>query len=449
MRDVVVIGAGITGLSAGFWLQREKRDVLVCDASDTIGGVIGKHNDPEFPFETGPNSLLDNRELTRELLEELNLSESIVEAADVAQDRFVFVGNALRKAAPSPSKLFKILGFMGLLRLAMEPLIPRRSLSKDEESVAQFFDRRLGVKARRRLVDAFIGGIYAGDSRELSMRSCFPRVVAAVAEHGSLYKALRRIKKGARTRTFSFRGGMATWVQTLAQSIGTKNILLNAEISHIETINGGFRLHFSTPSTREPIETKQVLLSAPAPVSAELLKGHVSDRAIAALQAIPYGPIATVGIAWEAKPGSLEAMPLSFGFLAPRGQGLRILGGIFSSAIFPSFFPKNIRAMTVFLGGVGQPKALQLSDEEMTAWLREDLRKVLGQDVPFSLKSVTRWFRGIPQLTVGHSERLECIEAEMRHTPGIHLAGNYIKGVSLHDSIASAYHAFQNILEDE
>ena len=135
MKDVLVVGGGITGLSAAYWLQKAGVNVVLCEQGDDVGGNIVSLDNQDFPFEQGPNSLLDNRELTQQLLEDLNLRPQIVEAADVAQERRVFVNHSLQQASPSPRHLFRILGVWGLLRLMLEPFIRVRR-DGHEETIA-------------------------------------------------------------------------------------------------------------------------------------------------------------------------------------------------------------------------------------------------------------------------------------------------------------------------
>jgi len=446
MKDVVVVGGGITGLSAAFWLKKAGVDVLLCESTDRVGGTISSHPDHNFPFEQGPNSLLDNRELTRELLDDLDLLPEAVEAADVAQERRVFVQNQLRKASPSPLHLWRILGFAGLLRLIIEPFISVRK-EEEEESIADFFDRRIGKRARTRLVDAFVGGIYAGDSRQLSMNACFPKIVEAVRKEGSLFKALKKKSAGqARVRTLSFLKGMGQWPRALQQRL-EGHIQLSTKVVGIDSSEDseGFRVKVLQGETETFISTRHILLCAPAHCSAQLLEGQWSKTDCAVLGGIPYCDVATAGVSWPTThPCSLQTK--AFGFLAPRFQGLRILGSVFASAIFPHLFPTDRTSVNVFLGGATDEEVLRLSDEEIMKVIQKDLFRVFGEEPPLTLHGIKRWNKGIPQLTIGHIKRMSVIQNALAKAPGIHLAGNFLMGVSLHDAVASSHAAVTAII---
>jgi len=438
LKKVVIIGGGITGLSAAFWASKRGHDVLLLEASEHLGGNIRAHNDASFPFEQGPNTILDNRPLTQEFLTELELDADVVEAADVAQERMVYLNGALRKVAPSPLKLLKTLGLFGFLRMAIEPFIPRGRPEK--ETVAEFFDRRIGSTARKRLVDAFIGGIYAGDSTALSMQACFPRVLGAIQNHGSLFKALRALKTNKRARTISFNGGMVRWPSTVAEKLPQGTVKTGVKATSIVKTEAGYEVEVNDGTSTTQVMCKSVVLCVPAPQAAALLENVWSDHGIRALKEIPYSSVVTMGVSWPAVP-SLRAKVGAFGFLAPRGQGLRILGSVFSSSIFPKSFPDQTTAVSVFIGGSTDPEACSSSDETLFEVVKTELTKVFGASLPLKLHSIRRWLEGIPQLTMGHHERIEQIRKSEKETPGVLLAGNYLEGVSLHDAIASGKRA--------
>ena len=434
MKDVIVIGGGITGLATGFWLSRDGYDILLVESSPRLGGNIQSSDDPKFPFEQGPNTLLDNRPITRKLLDDLNLESCTVEASDVAADRLLYVSGRLKKASPSPWRLLRILGLWGFLRLLLEPLIPMKKVG--DESIATFFDRRIGTRARRRLVDAFIGGIYAGNSTKLSMQSCFPRVLHALREHGSLYRALRAMGGTARARTISFKQGMQQWPQSLSNRIPEQQQWLEARATAINRADDGFIVTTEKEGRTDEVRTHQVVICTPAPQAAELLTTLWNDEGIKALRQIPYSPVVTMGLSWP----SIERVRSkvdAFGFLAPRQQGLRILGSVFVSSIFPHAYPKKRISVNVFMGGSADPHVCDLSDESLTEIASQELSKVFHSTITPQIHSIRRWPLGIPQLTIGHADRLKHIRSAEEKVPGIFLAGNYLEGVSLHDAIAS------------
>ena len=234
---VAIVGGGITGLAAAVWLERDHGidDVLVVEAAGTAGGKIRSKIDAGSTLEEGPQGFLDNAPDTLELASIVGLDDALVQADESAADRFILRGGRLRRVATSPLAFMMsdILPLTGRLRLLGEPFA--RPRPDHDETVFDFASRRIGPQAAEVLVDAMVTGVFAGDSRQLSLAATFPRMAAMESEHGSLTRALiakmREAKRAGKKsggpagpggRLTTFDGGMARLPRSLSERLGDR-----------------------------------------------------------------------------------------------------------------------------------------------------------------------------------------------------------------------------------
>ena len=184
---------------------------------------------------------------------------------------------------------------------------------------------------------------------------------------------------------------------------------------------------------RSVVRARSVVLAIPSPRAATLVSSWNSDLAIA-LEEIPYAPVAVICLAYRRDQVS---HPLDgFGFLAGRDQGLRILGAIFVSTLFPAHAPSGTVSLRVLAGGARDPEAVALSEGELEALAVRELTSLVGiQGEPVE-RRVFRWAQGIPQYNVGHSKRVRRIEGWLAQLPGLFVTGNAYRGVGINDCVS-------------
>jgi len=432
-RRVVVIGGGISGLAAAHALAGGGLEILLLEASDRAGGVIRTETRDGFLLELGPNTVRAAPELWR-LVETLGLAPAVL-LADARAPRYVDFGGALRPVPMSPAALLTttLLSPAGKLRLLLEPFRPRGG--SPAESVRDFFARRLGPEVADRLIEPFVGGVYAGRADRLSASAAFTAPVAWEREHGSLLRGALAARS-ARPRTaslprglVSFRGGLQTLPTALAVSLGAR-FRAGAAVEELAPDRGGWLVRAAGGEHR----ADAVILAVPAHRAAGLVSGF-APQAARALGGIPQPPVAVLHLAWHA---SALRRPLEgFGHLVAPASDRRILGAVWSSGLFPGRAPADMALLTVFLGGSRDPSALDLSDEELIAAATRDLEaQGLVRGEPRALR-VTRWPSAIPQYEPGHEDRVAALAREEALWPGLAFAGNYREGVSVADAIRS------------
>ncbi len=431
--STVVIGAGLSGLTAAWTLASAGEEVVLLEASPRPGGVVRTERRDGFLLETGPNTVRPTPHLWR-LIEALGLGGDVL-LADPRAPRFVDFRGALHSLPMSASQFLgtRLLSAAGKLRLLTEPL--RRRGTDPEESVAEFFGRRLGPEVADRIVEPFVGGIFAGSGARLSVSAAFPVLRRWEREHGSLLRgafASRRAGPAGPPMPrglVSFRDGLEALPRALAARLGS--VLRPAtSASGVAPEAGGWIVHASSGDIR----AARVVLAAPALEAAKLVAGFAPSAA-RALEAIPHPPLAVLHLAW---PETACPQPLrGFGHLVAPERGRRILGAVWSSSLFPGRAPAGQALVTVFLGGTRDPGALDLADDELHRIAAGDLRAqgLLRGDPQRVL--LTRWGRAIPQYERGHEERISELERAEVRFPGLRFLGNYRGGISVSDVVRS------------
>lgn len=434
-RDVAVAGGGVSGLAAALYLQRGGAAVTLLEPADRPGGALRTLRDGDWTFELGPNTVLEKPPV-KELLALAGLSEERVLAAPAGKKRYIWKGDRLEAMPGGPLGLLRTPLFPASAKLALlrEPFVGRGPATREpqgdgDESIADFVRRRLGPAWLRYAVGPFVSGVYAGDPERLSVRWAVARIAALERDHGSLIRgALAKLKGPAPGGAMiGYTGGFEALGRRLAERL--PDVRLQTPVTGLERLADGFRL--TTPGGT--LEASQVVLALPADTTAELLAPATSGRSLP-LAEIPYAPVVVGCLGYRREQ---VAHPLDgFGFLAPRGEGLRVLGCLFSSSLFAGRAPAGHVAITVFAGGAMDRELAALPDEAVWQAIDGDLRRALGTSGEPVFRHLRRWPRAIPQYELGHGRFVALAQQLERELPGLHLAGNWLGGVSVPDSIA-------------
>lgn len=439
-RRVLVVGGGLSGLATAHALRKGGAEVEVVEAAPAPGGKAQTVREEGWTVEQGPNGFLDSVPRTLELARELGLDERVQPADESAARRFLWLRRELRPIPTSPPAFLRsdLLSLRGRLRVLAEPFARRRP--EGDETVAAFARRRIGSEAARSLVAPMVLGVFAGDAERLSLRSVFPRMWEMESDHGSLFRALlaRRRSRGGggpagpSGHLTSFRGGVQELVEALAGALG-KRLSCGRPVRRVLRDEVGWRVVLEGEGEERRVDA--LVLACEAFAAARLL-GPLDEGLAAELSGIEYAPVSVLGLAYDRS--RLPASPDGFGFLAPRGEGLRILGCLWDSSIFPGRAPKGKVLLRVMLGGAVDPAAAALGEEEILAEVRRDLKLSMGIEARPERVFLKRWERGIPQYTQGHHARLEAIETRLLRFPSLHLTGNGYRGVALNSCVTEA-----------
>ncbi len=448
---VAIIGGGISGLAAAHALHKRQVPYLVLEAAERLGGVIRTESEGGFLLEGGPDSMLAQKPEGIALCRELGLGERLVPTNP--DQRAVFVLHR-RKLHPLPEGMMlavptKVRPFLastlfswpGKLRMGLDVVIPGRNGHADE-SIASFLRRRFGQEAVERIGEPLLAGIHAGDPERLSILSTFPRFRELERVHGSLVRGLwaampRKPAPGAKPPAafYSLRGGLVELVEALVARLDPGALRTGASVRGIEASGEGFRL---TTGGGEAVSARRVIVAAPGPRIAPALASLVPEAA-RALAAVPFASSATVLLGYRRAD---VRHPLDgYGMVVPATEGLRTSALSFVSTKFPFRAPAGHVLLRGFLGGVRDPGALSLSDDEMIETVASEMRAVLGLEGQPVLRRVFRWPAGTPQLEVGHLERMQAVERGFAAVPGLFLTGAGVRSTGIPDSVADGTRA--------
>ena len=434
-KRVGVIGGGISGLTTAYLLKGKGFEVTIFEASDLVGGNVQTIERDGYTVEQGPNSLLKSPRVV-ELVKLLKLEDQVLAAHGSAKKRYILSGGKLEAMGPKSfiNGYFSLKTIFGLIR---EPFV--RSKSPEKESVAEFVSRRISSEFLDKAVDPFVSGVYAGDPKNLSMRSAFPKLYEMERDFGSLIIAtIRRKTEKADPdfpRTFSFRGGLKTLIGTLADRIG-EDVRLSTMVSEIEAAGRGkFRVN--------GVEFDAVVISTPSFVAADLIKSR--DEKLATLLAdVNYPQVAVVVLGF--KSDNIKVKLDGFGFLIPSKENRPILGTLYHSAVFPERSPDGFELLMTFVGGVRSDGSLDArSDDELKDLVLGELRGILGVTDQPDFFHIKRWRRAIPQYRVGYEDITAACSDFEANNRGIYFCSNFYRGISMGDCVKNAFETADNI----
>jgi oxygen-dependent protoporphyrinogen oxidase len=436
----VVVGAGISGLACAYALQKAGQNVLVLEAAPRPGGVVQSIEEQGYLLELGPQSFTGTPPLY-ELCAELGLMKQLVEAPHGAP-RLVLLGGKLAPVPMSPPAFLAtdLLSWQTKLAILIEVLRTTHPPEPDE-SIAEFTRRKFSGELLDRLVGPFVSGVYAGDPEEISLRAAFPSVYEAEKSAGSVVRGMFRAAKTAtvsqprrRPSLISFRSGNGSVISALADKLGS-NLRCNVAVSTIGRRDSGFVLRSQIAQGHQEIVCDRIVVATPTSVAASILE-EMTPRASVSLQEIAYAPVAVVSLGYRREQ---VRHPLNgFGFLAPRSSGIRTLGTVWNSSLFPGRAPQGQVLLTSFVGGATDPSAADLSDEALSALVHHELAPILAISGQPAMQHVMLYAHAIPQYNVGHTQRLQTIRRAVDRISGLWLTGNYWRGPAVGSCIEHA-----------
>jgi protoporphyrinogen/coproporphyrinogen III oxidase len=435
---VIIIGAGISGLAAAHELVQRGVPFRVLEASARAGGLILTEQCGGFTIDAGADSMLATKPAARALCDEVGLSPRL-QAMSEPRSAYVLSGTRLFPL-PAPSVLglpltsaaaarFDLLPPHARVRLIVERFVPAGGGA--DESIASFFARRFGRATVELVAQPLLGGIHAGDTRHLSTRSLFPNLLEAEASGGVL-RSLRKRPSPTGGAFNALSGGMETLPAAIARSLPRESVRYGAEVQAVTATQEGWRVDAASG----PERASAVVFATPLPVTARLLKTVDSEAAIVC-STIPHASSVSVAIAW---PRAAIAHPLrGSGFVVARGTpGFRVTACTWVSSKWEGRAPSGHALLRAFIGGVRDPHAVDLADDDLAAIATRDLGQVLGIGAPPELARVYRWRDASPQLNVGHEARVGRIDEQLRHHRGVFITGRGLRAVGIPDCISDA-----------
>jgi oxygen-dependent protoporphyrinogen oxidase len=441
MAAVAVVGAGVAGLTAAYRLKRRGIRVVVYEGSDRGGGVILTERREGYLAELGPNSLTAGGGALADVLSQLGLDASRVEAQRDARKRYIVRKSKLVALPTSPSQLLttRLLSNGAKLAIFGEPLVEPGD-SPMEESVATFMRRRFNQEVLDYVANPFVAGIFAGDPEQLSARHAFPRLHDLEHSHGSVVKALGRMMQAGRGEPgsapeaglISFAGGMREIPDAFARELRSE-IRFKAPVTQIRRGPKGWTVSAAYQASEL---YDGVIYAAPAHCADEVDLGLEGGDRLKTLTSITHPPVAVLALGFRRE--DVAHRLDGFGFLVPDVERRNVLGVIFSSTLFPGRAPAGHVLLTAFVGGVRHPDLANADLSTLTARVLDDLRLLLGVRGEPTFRAFQLWPKAIPQYTLSYGRFKEIMDEAERRNPGLGLTGSYREGVAVGEVIAAA-----------
>lgn len=460
-KRVVIIGAGISGLTTAYELQEASRkagrpiELTILESRSRTGGAFWTEHIDGFTCEGGADSFITNKPWALQLCHRLGLSAELMGTDNRHRRSFVlrqgkllpvpegFVLMAPNKAWPVLAS--PILSWKGKLRMMLEPFIPRGDANADE-SLASFVRRRLGNEALERLVQPLVGGIYTADPNDLSLRSTMPQFIEMEQKQGSLLRAslfkrksgteaVEKASSGARYGLFAtLKGGMGRLLEALEKALPPGTVRLNTPVRRVQKSADG--KHWTVDLLDGPsLEADAVVMAAEAHASARLLD-ECDEELARMLRGIPYASSAIALVGYDR---SQISHPLDgFGLVMPAIENRKTLAISFTSVKLPDRAPEGKVLLRVFVGGATQAELFDLPDDEIRKIVLNEIEELLGAKGEPCLYRLARHTRAMPQYTIGHQDRVAQIAARVKTHPGLVVASNALYGVGVPDCVHTA-----------
>ena len=435
----LVIGGGISGLVCAYALRKTGIDAQLLEAAPRPGGVIQSITRDGFLLELGPQSFSSTPAL-RQLCAELGITNEIIEAP-LHAPRYVLIDGTLRPVPLSPLAFFTSSLIDASTKWALLRDVFGKSTPPDaDESIAEFTRRKFSAQLLDRLVGPFVSGVYAGDPERLSVRSTFSQLYEAEKSSGSIVRGMLRLaktKKGPREHPTlqTFRSGTEALVRALSTNLGAA-MRTNAKIIRLtKNPDASFTVQIEGEGNSDSLSAKALILAIPPDTAGRLL-ADLDSSFESLLGPVEFAAVAVVSLGYpkSAITHSLDG----FGFLVPRSAGLRVLGTVWNSSLFPGRAPDGHALLTSFVGGTTDPAAAKLTPDNLAALVHREIASILSINPEPTFSNVTIWPRALPQFNLGHAARLAALATLLKSNPGIWLIGNYLRGPAIGSCVEQA-----------
>jgi len=462
MKRIAIIGGGISGLSAAYTLEEQRRtgaevEYVLYESSSQLGGVLRTEHIDGCVVEAGPDSFITEKPWAADLCHELGLGGQLIGSNDadrktyiLTRGRLVVMPDGLMFMVPTkilPTGFSPLFSWKTKLRMAQELFHPPGAAGHDE-SVAAFVERHYGAEMVDRLADPLLSGVYGGEAASLSVRAVLPRFAEMERTHGSLGRAMLAARKKmsagphkpAPPLFTSLKNGMQQLAETVVSRLTPASLLTGALVQAIQREAGGW----VASAGLESDHFDGVIVALPAPAAAQVLR-IASPELSAELSAVQYSSSITVGLGYDRE--VRQSLPPGFGFLVPRSEGRQLLAATFVHNKFPHRAPDDRALLRCFFAGGNAENVWSRADDEIVGIVRNELQQILGLRAEPLFARVYKWKSAMAQYGVGHLDRLDRIERLRQQLPGLALAGNGYRGIGVPDCVRSGRDAAKQLVE--
>lgn len=453
MTRVAIIGAGITGLSALYYLMDNDSTMTVdlYDKSDRAGGKIKTYRADGYTIELGPESYLSRKKVMTELAEDIGLGDDLVR--NETGQAYIYANNKLNPVpkgtmlgVPVEIKPFlktDLVSWPGKVKAGLDLLKKPKPLYKDV-SAGEFFRERLGDEVLENMIEPLLSGVYGTAIDRLSLMSTYPYFKEREQKHGSLIKGMineRPAKSNTRKtgQFYQFRHGLESFIETLkdkGQALGG-NVHLNSEVTAIRQHQDSYTLSVNGQEK----EYDYVIITTPHFEYQRWFK----DKELEYFKHMPATSVATVVMAFDDDQviNDIDGT----GFVVSRTMDTAITACTWTNRKWPHSTVAGKTLLRAYVGRPGDFVVHEKDDDEILRLTRADLDKIMTINGEPEFSIVTRMEHSMPNYHVGHKEMIDGIHDYMSEQyPGIKLIGASHYGVGLPDCVQTAKDTAEAIL---
>lgn len=449
-KKCAIIGAGITGLSAAYYLKEEDAsyEIDVLEASSVPGGKIKTYQKDGYTIELGPESYLGRKKIMTELAEAVGLKDDIV--VNNTGKSYIYAKNKLYPipggsilGIPTEMKPFistRLISPLGKLRAGMDYIIKPKPMTPDI-SVGAFFRRRLGNETLENLIEPLLSGIYGADIDKLSLKSTFPDFKATEEEHGGLIKGMRANKKKMPKRKGpvqgqfrQFKNGLMSFINALVQDLEQKDVQMkyNHKVEAIEKQSDGYLVTVNG----EAVFYDQVIVTVPHTI----FRDWFDDAPLKYFDYMETTSVATVVMAFD--DSQVNNKENGTGFVIAKNSDTVITACTWTDKKWSHTTPAGKTLLRAYVGRPGSNVVKDNDDEAIVKLARRDLDKMMEIKGEPEFTIVTKLFNSMPQYEVGHIDRIRSIQHYMKSNyPGLVITGASFEAVGLPDCVAQGQRA--------
>ena len=457
MQSVVIVGGGISGLSAAYFLEKCATEagldisIRLLESRPRLGGVIVTERSGGFVAEGGPDAFFTQKPAAIELCRALGLADRLIPSNDRRRKTYVLQQGKLQELPEGmfflvPTKVLpvfrsKLLSVPGKLRLMLEPFQSR--LRREEDfSVSDFVSHRLGRQVLERIAEPLLSAVYGANVDSLSARAVLPQLLALEDKHGSLWRGIRHARHAQAQRQtagspgslfMSLRNGIGDIIQSLEANLAKTQVTLRRKVDKVLRGNPSSAFRLLCPDGER--QAAALILATPAHAAGKMLQ-EMDGRLAGKLEEIPYHSSVTVSLGFDER--KFGRTLDGFGFIVPRGEGKKLIACTWVSTKFSFRCPPGRVLLRGFLGGARDASATAESDDRIIEMTLRELRETMGVQAEPLFTRIHRWEKSMPQYSVGHPRRLEEIGTLVSKHPGLFLSGNGYRGIGMPDCIASS-----------
>jgi protoporphyrinogen/coproporphyrinogen III oxidase len=461
-KKVVIIGGGITGISTAYYLQKEARekglpiDVRLVEASHRLGGKIQTVVRDGFVIERGPDSYLERKQSATRLVKEAGMESKLVN--NTAGKSYVLVQERLHPmpggsvmGIPTQLAPFVTTGLFsiqGKLRAAADFVLPKSNPVEDQP-LGSFFRRRLGDEVVENLIEPLLSGIYAGDIDQMSLMATFPQFYQVEQKYGSLVLGMKKAtpqapKKTSETKSkgifLTLTSGLQSLVDGIEAKLETGSVLKGIRVDRIKKVDKGYKLELNNG---ENLKADAIVSAVPHHVTHAMFQQY---DFFDAFEQMPSTSVATVALAFPKE--AVEKDINGTGFVVSRNSDYSITACTWTHKKWPHSCPEGSVLLRCYVGRPGDEAIVDLSDDELTRIVLEDLNKTMNITMDPDFVVVSRWKESMPQYTVGHKQRIQTINEHVaKELPGVFLAGASFEGLGIPDCIDQGEAAVKKVLQ--